>query len=277
MVQYSLEGKIAIITGGSSGIGYGIASALASRGTSVYLLARDLEKLKRAKSNIIEQGGKAEIRQADITETEKIKQIIEDIYKSQGHIDLFINNAGMWKGQTIGANPLELQNMRSLIRDSPTEITEYLINKFKNSEDKIKILTIISQAGLRFMENNLGYGTAKMGLTVNLVHLQGELERNNIQNIELSTLYPATVATQTVLPIIKSGQLQNATTLESVVNTALDIILNKTPTNHAYIGYIPGKGILRRYFELEITKNILPQIGEDHIIDSDFSTQDLIK
>ncbi len=264
------KNKIAIITGGSEGIGFGIASALANKGTKVYLVARDKDKLETAKRSIKNQGGNAEFYQGDITKINDIEKIVNEVHKKNKRLDIFVNNAGAWRKQTIGEDRESLRNMRALARDAPTDIAEYLVHKFRNTENQLQILTVISQAGLRFMPNNLGYGTGKMGLTINLLHIQEEMKINNIRNIKLYTIYPATAATPNVIPLIKSGKLQDATTLESVVDTAIELISDKTETRHAYIGYIPGQGIVRKYFELGFDC-LLPQKGKTVIVDANFN------
>jgi len=238
-------------------------------------VARNKEKLEKAKESITSNGGKAEFYSGDITNIEDMEKIVNAVYDNNKRLDIFVNNAGAWKGQTIGEDRENLRRMRTLTRDAPTEITEYLIDKFRKTESQLHILTVISQAGLRFMDNNLGYGTGKMGLLVNLLHLKGEIEQNKIDNVKLYTLYPATVATPNVLPLIKSGALQDATTLESVVDTAIDMLLDKTETKHAYVGYIPDKGIVRKYFNLEVPGYILPQKDTTEVIDSEFNPSNL--
>lgn len=273
-----LEGKVAIITGGSEGIGFGIASLLAKNGALVYIVARRQEKLDLAKTEIEQKGGKVETRQADITDLKRMAGIIDEVYDSNGRLDLFINNAGAWKLQTIDTPAEELRKMRQLTRDAPVEITEYLARKFKDTNQEIRILNVASQAGIRYLDGNLGYGVGKKGLTVSLLELEGELAHQKITNIRLYGIYPATVATEKVLPAIKAGELSDATTQESVVQTAIDLLLDKTPTRHAYIGYIPGQGITRRYLDVNPeTFQMFPQVGEDHVIDPKFTPKDLFE
>lgn len=274
----TLEGKVAIITGGSKGIGFGIAKALASNGVYTYIIARNQEDLKKAKSEIEQTGGRADFFSADITDLETVKVIINDVYEQNGRLDFFINNAGEWKLQSIGSQVEELRKMRDLTDRAPSEITEYLVDKFRDIQNDLKILNVASQASLRYLPGNLGYGKGKKGLLVTMLELQGEMNRLGIDKVKLYGLYPATVATPGVIESIKRGELQDATTLDSVVSTAMKLLSNSTPTRHAYVGYIPGKGIIERYFTLEPeTFTMLPQIGPDQIIQADFNPQDIIK
>ena len=81
-MEQELEGKVAIITGGSEGIGFGIARSLAERGALVYLTARRLKELNLAKSSIEENNGKVEVRAADITDIERMAEIINEVYNT---------------------------------------------------------------------------------------------------------------------------------------------------------------------------------------------------
>tara|TARA_Y100000310_G_C20672355_1_gene811004 strand:- start:2028 stop:2861 length:834 start_codon:yes stop_codon:yes gene_type:complete len=272
------QDNVAIVTGGSEGIGFGIASALALQGAHVYLVARTKEKLEVAQEKIEQAGGKADIRPADITDIDSIKQIIDQIHDENRRLDIFVNNAGAWKYHSIDSNPEEIDEFRKLIR-APERITEYLVHKYhKNPDNPIQILNVISQAGLTFLQGNEAYGPGKMALAIQLLNLQGELDHHGIQHINLYGLYPATVATEKVLPFVKSGELKDPTTLESVVNTAIDLLSDDTPSRHAYVGYQKGKGIVRRYQNVNPkTFSLFGQVGEDEIVDPDFTPKDLIK
>ena len=288
----TFKNKIAIITGGSEGIGFGIASALASQGAHVYLLARTQEKLQTARDKIQSQGGRADIYPVDITNQAEMRGIIDEVYGKNNRLDIFVNNAGEWTGQTIGAkladgewveqtpeaNQEDIRRTNSLIFEAPFEITTYLTAKFKPlTNNQLQILTIDSQAGLKYMPGNLGYGAGKMSLAVSLLHLQGELNELDLSHIKLYALYPGTVATPKLLPLIKAGSLQNPTTLESVVDTAINMLRGRTPSKHAYVGYRPGRGIVAEYLEFKPKKfSLLPLIGEPQVIDANFTPEDLL-
>ncbi|NCN87159.1 SDR family oxidoreductase [archaeon] len=153
-----LENKVAIITGGSEGIGFGIASALASKGTRVYLVARTQEKLEKAKEKITQQSGKAEIRSADITNIETIKEIVEGVYHDNGRLDIFVNNARAWKGQSLNTPFADIWRLIEFDMRAPYELTHYLVNRFKNEkENTLRILTVASQATLQVMDNGLRF------------------------------------------------------------------------------------------------------------------------
>ncbi len=273
----NLKDNIAIVTGGSEGIGLGIASALAKEGVLVYLIARTQEKLDIAQKIIIDNKGRAKTRSADITNVQSIKDIIDEVYKDNKRLDIFVNNAGTWRPYTISTPFEEIKKILQLDFTAPYEITQYLAQKFsKEKNNHLKILTVLSQAALQVMSSGMGYGPAKMGLTSGLFHIQKELEISKKNNIELYRLYPNTVGTKSALPLIKKGALQNATSLDSVVSAALDLLQGKTPTRDLRIGYQPGKGIVRTHLPSN-PEHFYIHKGTEEEVDPDFIPQDLIK
>lgn len=270
-----LEKNVAIITGGSEGIGFGIASALASKGVHVYLIARTKEKLKKAKEKITQQGGKADIIPADITDIEAMKKVVEDVYEKNNRLDIFINNAGTWKGQSLSTPFSDIWKLIEFDMKAPYELTHYLINKFKNEKNDLKILTIASQAALKVMDFGLGYGPAKMGLVAGLFHLEEELKRENIRNIRLYRLYPNTVATDKMRDAIKANQVQDPVKLEAVTDTAIDLLTDQTPTRDVRIGYYPKKGIVRTYMPSDPKMFYGYSETNEEVVDPNFTPKDL--
>ena len=270
--------KVAIITGGSEGIGLGIASALASRGTHVYLVARTLEKLEKAKESIAQHGGKVNIRSADITDIDAIKEVVEDVYKENGRLDIFINNAGTWKGQSLDTPFADIWKLIEFDMKAPYEITHYLAGRFKGEEkNSLQILTVVSQAALKVIGSGLGYGTAKMGLVAGLFHIEKELQKEGVENIKLYRLYPNTVATEKMMDAVRANHAGSAIKLEFVTDTAIDLLLDKTPTRDVRVGYYSGKGVVRTYFPSTPGDFYHPVGTTEEVIDSDFTPQDLLK
>ncbi len=92
---FDLTGKVALVTGCSTGLGVQMAKALANQGCNVIPLARREEKIKEvAKMLISEYGVEALPIQCDITDTAKVEEAIDKALEHFGHIDILINNAG---------------------------------------------------------------------------------------------------------------------------------------------------------------------------------------
>jgi peroxisomal 2,4-dienoyl-CoA reductase len=87
------DGQVALITGGGSGIGRGIADLLASLGAHVVLASRKLERVEAAAAEIVAAGGKASAKAVDVRDTGLVKAMMTEVAESQGRIDLLVNNA----------------------------------------------------------------------------------------------------------------------------------------------------------------------------------------
>ena len=88
-----LTGQVALVTGGGTGIGYGIAELLAQLGAHVVLASRKIEPLEAACARIMEAGGSASTAVLDVRDPERVKAVFDDVAKSFGRLDLLVNNA----------------------------------------------------------------------------------------------------------------------------------------------------------------------------------------
>ncbi|MBC7229072.1 MAG: glucose 1-dehydrogenase [Actinobacteria bacterium] len=91
--QFSLEGKIAIVTGGSRGIGRAIAEGYAEMGAKVVLASRKAEDLEKVKSGIEAAGGEAYVIPTHMGDMEGIRRLVEGTLEKYGTIDILVNNA----------------------------------------------------------------------------------------------------------------------------------------------------------------------------------------
>ena len=90
-----IEGKVVVITGGSSGLGEATAKLLAERGAKVMLGARREENLERLVSEIEDDGGVAAYRVTDVTSRDQVENLVAGAVEEFGRIDVLVNNAGL--------------------------------------------------------------------------------------------------------------------------------------------------------------------------------------
>ena len=90
-----LEGKVALITGGSRGIGKAIAMAYAREGAKVFICARKKTDLKRAAREIRSMGGEVSWSAADIAEVTEVKRLVREVLDRYGTINILVNNASV--------------------------------------------------------------------------------------------------------------------------------------------------------------------------------------
>jgi NADP-dependent 3-hydroxy acid dehydrogenase YdfG len=108
----ALEGRRALITGASSGIGEATALAMVAEGASVALGARRKDRLEDLASRIEADGGKAVAIEADVADEQQAKNLVETAHSELGGLDCLVNNAGvMLLGPLQGADPSEWRTM----------------------------------------------------------------------------------------------------------------------------------------------------------------------
>ncbi len=97
----AFEGRVALVTGASQGIGYACALALAREGASVAVAARNQEKLDALVGAITAAGGKAAAFVMDVADEEQVKSSIKAVLAHFGKIDILVNNAGITRDQLV--------------------------------------------------------------------------------------------------------------------------------------------------------------------------------
>jgi len=96
-----LEGRVALVTGASQGIGHACALALAREGATVVVAARSQQKLEELAAQIAAAGGKAAVFVMDVAEEEQVKSAIKAAIGQFGKIDILVNNAGITRDQLV--------------------------------------------------------------------------------------------------------------------------------------------------------------------------------
>lgn len=92
-MEHDMEGRVAIVTGGSDGIGRATAALLAQRGATVVIAARRPEKLEEARAAIAAKGGKVEAVRLDVSNAAAFTALVEDVAARHGRLDMLVNNA----------------------------------------------------------------------------------------------------------------------------------------------------------------------------------------
>ena len=92
--QTRLDGKVAVVTGASSGIGEAIAKRFAAVGATVVIAARRQEKLDHVASQLVDAGGKTLPVLADVTDYDQVQNLVNSALSEYGQIDILVNNAG---------------------------------------------------------------------------------------------------------------------------------------------------------------------------------------
>ena len=96
-----VEGRVALVTGASQGIGRACALVLAAGGAKLALCARNQEKLQQVAAEIAAQGGECEVFKMDVANEEEIKAGVKAVMAHFGRIDVLVNNAGVTRDQLM--------------------------------------------------------------------------------------------------------------------------------------------------------------------------------
>jgi 3-oxoacyl-[acyl-carrier protein] reductase len=99
--MFRLDGKIALVTGASQGIGEAIAKRLAAQGATVVCAARTLNKLQEVADAIAQAGGKADVLAADLADTASVRAAIATTVERHGAIHILVNNAGITRDKLL--------------------------------------------------------------------------------------------------------------------------------------------------------------------------------
>ena len=96
-----LEGKVAIVTGASSGIGLAIAKTLGREGASVVLAGRRRDTMDEAAKEISANSGRAAVQQVDVREERQMRDLVDSAVAEFGKLDVMVNNAGVNPFDTV--------------------------------------------------------------------------------------------------------------------------------------------------------------------------------
>ena len=102
---FNLNGKVALVTGASSGLGVQFAKALARQGADIAICARRVEKLEAVKAEIEALGVRCYAHKCDVLNSDEIAEMVKDVIEHYGKIDILVNNAGIG-----GSDPVEIQS-----------------------------------------------------------------------------------------------------------------------------------------------------------------------
>lgn len=197
---FSLEGKMALVTGGGTGIGLGISRAFIQAGARVVITGRRECVLEAATSKL---GGLAQYQAHDLTDKKSIPELVEKIEKTIGPVDILVNNAGIhhkaWAQDTTDADFERIIHTNLLSVFSLTrECARYMIRRKQGS-----ILMISSMTGLFGMDKVVAYGTSKTALTGLVNSLVTEYSKHNVR---VNAIAPGWIESNMFLNAIKKDK-----------------------------------------------------------------------
>jgi len=181
--------KVALITGGSKGIGFGIAEALLKDGYKVAITSRTIDSANQAAANLVEHGDVLAI-EANVADFNSQQEAINLIIEKWGQLDVLIANAGV--GHFAPIDELNVDLWKETIDTNLTGVFYSIkasVNEIKKS--KGHIFTISSLAGTNFFAGGSAYNASKFGLTGFTQSVMLDLRK---YGVKVSTIMPGSVA-----------------------------------------------------------------------------------
>ncbi len=205
MDQFSLKGKIALVTGASYGIGFAIASSFSKAGATIIFNDINQELVDKGIKAYNELGIKAYGYVCDVTDEIQVKELINTIEKEIGTIDILVNNAGIIK--RIPMCDMSVEDFRKVIDvdlNGPFIVSKAVIpGMIKKGHGKIiNICSMMSELG---RETVSAYAAAKGGLKMLTKNIASEYGKYNIQCNGIGPGYIATPQTAPLREIQPDG------------------------------------------------------------------------
>lgn len=162
---FSLHGKVALVTGASSGLGLRFAQCLAENGAAVALVARRADRLKTLAAEIEKSGGKAVAIEADVTDRAAMTKAFDAAEQAFGTVTILVNNAGVAHGgRAVDMPEEEWRRVLSTNLDAVFYWAQEGARRMLAAGKQGAIVNIASVLGLGVSKGAVAYATAKAGV-----------------------------------------------------------------------------------------------------------------
>ena len=191
MSPTSLQGKTAVVTGASSGIGRAIAEKFGRTGAHVYLAGRTAEAMEASKRLIESDGGKATIVMTDLRDPDRVRSLVDAAVSATGRLDIMVNNAGVaYPGSVVNGEPEQWREMLEINILALLTGCQAAVRSMRECGAEGHIVNISSNAARR--PDSGVYGATKHAVNVISNTLRAELENDSIRVV---TIMPGAIAT----------------------------------------------------------------------------------
>jgi 3-oxoacyl-[acyl-carrier protein] reductase len=188
-----LDAQTAIVTGGGTGIGQGIAVALAQEGARVVVCGRRQEPLENTLEAIRDMGSDGLAVQADVSDAGDVDRLVEATLEAYSGIDILINNAGIGGSSPIHQHDIDTWDRVMAVNLRGPFLMARAVLPGMREQRRGHIITISSESGLEYYPGNGAYGVAKHALNALDEYIQRE---NQDLGIRVDTICPGMVVTE---------------------------------------------------------------------------------
>lgn len=189
---FSLDGRVAVVTGGSSGIGQAIGRGLSGAGASVVLVARDPAALERAAGQLRDDGGTAGYVSADLGDRAEVRRAASAAAAQFGDPDILVNCAGINLRPPLPELTEQQWDRTLAVNLTAPFLLGQLLAPAMAGRGWGRIINVLSQQAFRAFGNSGGYGASKSGLAA-LTRSQSEAWAPS--GVRCNALAPGFVAT----------------------------------------------------------------------------------
>jgi NAD(P)-dependent dehydrogenase (short-subunit alcohol dehydrogenase family) len=190
-----LAGKVALITGGGTGIGRAIALAFAREGASVAVAGRRLEKLREVIREIEQGGGKGLAMECDVSQSKEVERAVRGTTERFGRLNVLVNNAGALSATTVeGISEEEWDRLMAVNMKGPFLMSRAVLPEFRKAGGGA-IVNIGSVLGLVAVKDRAAYCASKGGVT--MLTKAMALDHAH-ENIRVNCICPSIVETELV-------------------------------------------------------------------------------
>jgi short-subunit dehydrogenase len=190
VVERTLKGKVAVVTGASGGIGEAVVRELASRGATVVLAARDVKRLEALEREISASGGLALAVKTDVSNRDSVGAMVERTVETFGALDILINNAGL--GLSGRVAQLRLEDLRHVFEINTVGPLNCIQAALPHMRSGGRIINVSSVVGRRAVPKVGGYCATKFALNALSDALRVEIAH---RGITVTSVYPGTTRT----------------------------------------------------------------------------------
>ncbi len=163
--MFSLKGRVALVTGASSGLGVQFAKALADNGAAVALVARRADRIKALQAEIEGKGGKAIAVEADVTDRAAMARAFDVAERVFDTVTILVNNAGIAHGgRAVEMAPEDWRRVLSVNLDAVFYTAQEAARRMLAANKQGSIVNIASVLGLAVAKGAVAYATAKAGV-----------------------------------------------------------------------------------------------------------------
>lgn len=202
-----LSEKVAIVTGGSRGIGKAIAKTFANHGAKVVITSRKIDSCQTTVNEIIADGGKAYPVAAHMGNLDDIDELVKKTMKVYGGIDILVNNAANPLMKGIGEiTPEAWEKALNTNLRGPVFLVQHALPHLEKSS-AASVINVLSNAAYMYTAHHLLYPVAKAGLEAATRSMAAQLAPNGIR---VNALVPGTVDTDMVRAMPETFQKASA-------------------------------------------------------------------